>query len=323
MAIPAEILHWMSSPSPGPGEDEVIRAKDIYIKKFRFNIRLTTKRLILESASSIPRPPRSIPLSSITGVSRCRDRVSGEPCILLTTRLETGEQKQMRLIFVELGPQKRSEECDEWIRHLRHLTAPAAPPEYAPADTAEMGELSCPGCGEPIPGDSRFCPFCGKKIDVRGTARLPDTARTRDPGDLSYVYGKDVTSGERSGIGIDPASLLAGISIGFLAFFFIAWFVGAVSGVGMFADMITLPPIDVVREGQDLTVVYYPGDEVIRSVTVYAISDERGVVSQPLDDVEKERVQTLEGFLSNSTDFIAVTGVVEGDGRRLLLKRWL
>lgn len=329
-----------------PGEEEIARAGDIYIKKFRFTASLTTKRIILADASTVPQPPRSIQLSTITMVSPCRDKVSGEPCISLSIQSEDAQQKQMRLIFTELGSQKRAAERDEWIQHLHRLIGPAspkpagwptpAPPSSPPSSdplapggaAAGMTGSACPGCGAAIPGDSVFCPFCG--TPAGGRAPAPErrsspapAGRPLDVSDLSYVYGKSGDDEEAPEREIDRRSLVMGVCLGFLAFFLLAWVFGSVAGVGMFVDIVTPDPVEVVKQGQDLILTYHPGNEVVTSMTVYVVKEEGGVVSKTIQPVEANEAYTMEGLLSNTTDFVAVTGAVEEDGTRLLLKRWL
>lgn len=329
-----------------PGEEEIARAGDIYVKKFRFTAYLTTKRVILADASTVPQPPRSIPISTITRASPCRDTVSGDPCISLSIQSETGDLKQMRLIFTELGSQKRATERDEWIQHLHWMIGPAAPepagwpastppsPPPSPDPLAPGGETpgmtgsACPGCGAAIPGDSAFCPFCG--TPAGGGAPAPErrpppppAGRPLDVSDLSYVYGRNQEGGESVEREIDRRSLVMGVCLGFLAFFLLAWVFGSVAGVGMFVDIVTPDPVDVVKQGQDMILTYHPGEEVVTSLTVYVVREEGGVVSKTIQPVEANEAYTMEKFLSNTTDFVAVTGAVEGDGTRLLLKRWL
>lgn len=89
---------------------------------------------------------------------------------------------------------------------------PGAAPADSPDAPGDGGERECPDCGESLPGDARFCPYCATAIDEDGAAvDLSDLDGSDVPGDPATLLETD-EAGRRRASG--PVRALSGLAVG-------------------------------------------------------------------------------------------------------------
>lgn len=117
-----------------PGEQVLIGALNVAVKKFSFHAYLTNQRIFLidTQEKKIKVTAKDVSRDTIVG-SIVEFSESSDPVLVLSLRSEDDEIKTMKLVFVQ-GGTDRSAEIDEWITLLQgEEQAPAKKPGKKPA----------------------------------------------------------------------------------------------------------------------------------------------------------------------------------------------
>ena len=115
-----------------PGEDLRICARDIQIKKFRFEAYLTNRRLFLIDQND--RKPgitaKEVPVPSVIS-SYLEDSPLREPVLVLSVRTSDDDIRTMKMVFAHTG-EDRSREAEEWVHLLSQASSGAEPERVTP-----------------------------------------------------------------------------------------------------------------------------------------------------------------------------------------------
>jgi len=117
-----------------PGEQVLIGALNVAVKKFSFHAYLTNQRIFLidTQEKKIKVTAKDVSRDTIVG-SIVEVSESSDPVLVLSLRSEDDDIKTMKLVFVQ-GGMDRSAEIDEWIALLQgEEPAPAKKPGKRPA----------------------------------------------------------------------------------------------------------------------------------------------------------------------------------------------
>lgn len=117
-----------------PGEQVLIGALNVAVKKFSFHAYLTNQRIFLidTQEKKIKVTAKDVSRETIVG-SIVEFSESSDPVLVLSLRSEDDDIKTMKLVFVQ-GGTDRSAEIDEWITLLQgEEQAPAKKPGKRPA----------------------------------------------------------------------------------------------------------------------------------------------------------------------------------------------
>jgi len=115
-----------------PGEDLRICARDIQIKKFRFEAYLTNRRLFLIDQND--RKPgitaKEVPVPSVI-CSYLEDSPLREPILVLSVRTSDDDIRTMKMVLAHTG-EDRSREAEEWVHLLSQGSSGAEPERVTP-----------------------------------------------------------------------------------------------------------------------------------------------------------------------------------------------
>jgi hypothetical protein len=105
-----------------PGEQLRICSSDIQIKKFRFEVYLTNKRLFLidQNDKKPGLTAKEIPVESILG-AYLEDSPAREPVIVISVRTADDDIRTMKMTFAHTG-ENRALEAEEWVHLISHAS---------------------------------------------------------------------------------------------------------------------------------------------------------------------------------------------------------
>lgn len=111
-------------PALNPGERGLIKSPDILIKKIPFDAFLTSERVILRPVRTSALPGKDISLDTIESAVPGKSE-NGDPSLILSVALQSGEIKRMVIIFPSLKPGNRRSERDRWVLRISGIPASA------------------------------------------------------------------------------------------------------------------------------------------------------------------------------------------------------
>jgi len=177
-----------------PGEQVLIGALNVAVKKFSFHAYLTNQRIFLidTQEKKIKVTAKDVSRDTIVG-SIVEVSESSDPVLVLSLRSEDDEIKTMKLVFVQ-GGTDRSAEIDEWNTLLQgEEPAPAKKPGKRPAAARPR---------EPVPEEEPE----EERPAVQKPQRRPAPAKVQEPIDDEEYGEEEEEEPQRPPLGIHRAN---------------------------------------------------------------------------------------------------------------------